>query len=182
MFPRLITYKNPFTGKEAEREYWFGISGSEVAELKLVHKKDITEYFDRIIETEDNRELIVLYRELLQLGVGVRNGHLFDKSPEVQNEFVQSGAYDSLFLELIQSKDQGAGFINDMFPKDLIDKYNAEKAQRESKTYTDDELLSMSNKQFKAVAGDWKNMDKHMHGIAMRRKEMSRNRHLTSAK
>lgn len=172
MFQREITYDN-LDGESVKATYWFGLDASEIALLKMTHKRDIGEYFNRIIRSEDNLEIMTMFQELLKLGVGRREGQRFDKSKDVKDEFVQTGAMNALFFELIQTKDQGASFINDMFPKKLIEQYEAEQA----KTYTDDELLAMTNAEFNRVAGDKKSRNKHMTVIAMRRKEINKEKH-----
>lgn len=176
MFQREIQYEN-LDGEPVSATYWFGLDASEIALLKVTHKQDIGEYFNRIIRSEDNLEIMAMFQELLKLGVGRREGQRFDKSKEIKDEFIQTGAFNALFFELLQTKDQGASFVNDMFPKKLIEQYEAEQA----KTYTDEELLAMTNAEFRRVAGDKRSMSKHMLGLAMKRKELNKARHQQGA-
>jgi hypothetical protein len=174
MFPRTITWKDPFTQKEVSREFWFGITPAEIAEMKLAHRKDLSEYLDAIIEAQDNRELILLYKALIEEGVGVREEARFLKArdyPDVHKDFFATGAYNQLFVDLLQSGDQGVKFLTDMFPMEFIHEWEA----KHQKSYTDAELLELPEPEFREIAGDWKDMDPHMHGIAMRRQELRRN-------
>lgn len=170
MFEHSITYKNKFDGSEITDKYWFGIDESEIATLKATHQEDIGAYFRRIINANNSEDLVKFYRELLTLGVGIRVGNRMDKSPEVQRDFIQTGAYNALFLELIQRPDQGASFINDMFPRELIEAYDRQQAE----TYTDEQLLKMSNEEFNRIAGPKKSRSKHMTMLAMKRREFNR--------
>lgn len=172
MFERVISYTN-LDDEPVEATFWFGLDTAEIALLKETHKRDIGEYFNRIIRSEDNLEIMTMFQELLRLGVGRREGQRFDKSEDVKNDFIQTGAFSALFWELMQTPDQGATFVNNMFPKKLIEQYEAEQAR----TYTDDELLDMTNAEFVRVAGHKKNRDKRMTVIAMRRKELNKAKH-----
>lgn len=179
MIEKQITYKNRFDPSEEITEtYWFDVSPSEIASLKVTHKQDIPAYFRRIQNAGSTEELVKFYRELIELGVGLRVGNRLDKSPEVRRDFVETGAYDALFMELIMSPDQGVGWINQMFPQDLIEQY----AEKKGDDYSDDELMSMTNAEFDRVAGPKKNRSKRMVMIAMKRKELNRERHLKLTK
>jgi hypothetical protein len=170
-----ITYKNRFNpNEEITDTYWFNLDPSEIATLKAAHKQDIAAYFRRIYNADTTEELVKFYRELIELGVGLRVGNRLDKSPEVRRDFVETGAYDALFMELIMSPDQGVGWINQMFPQDLIERYDTPKTADD---YSDDELMGMTNAEFDRVAGPKKNRSKRMVMIAMRRKEMNKERH-----
>lgn len=172
MFQRTISYKN-LDGEPVEATYWFNIDASEIALLKQTHKQDIEAYFQRIINSKNNLEILKMFQELLQLGVFIRDGQRMDKSQDVKDEFMQTGAFNALFLELIQTKDQGAKFISDMFPQDLIREYEAR--QDETK-YSDEQLLAMTNAEFNRIAGDKKNRSKRMTVIGMRRRELNKER------
>lgn len=175
MFEKQITYKNRFNpNEEITDTYWFGVDASEIATLKAAHQRDIGEYFRRIQNANSTEELVKFYRELILLGVGIRVGNRMDKSPEVQRDFVQTGAYDVLFMELIQSPDQGVGFINNMYPQDLIEQYDA----KTEADYDDAQLLAMTNAEFDAIAGPKKNRSKRMIMLAMKRKENNKAKHL----
>lgn len=173
MFDHTISYTNNL-GVPVTETWTFGISVSEIAEMKLAHRKDLTEYFDAIIAVEDTRELIMLYKALIKEGVGVRRGKHFVKArenEEVFHDFFSTPAYNELFVELIQSKDQGVKFLSDMFPTEYI---KAWEEKNKTKEYSDEELLNMSNRQFREVAGPPQEMSRHMHDIAMRRADMKR--------
>jgi hypothetical protein len=170
MFDKQITYKNKFDGTEITDTYWFNVEASEIAEMKAAHQDDIGAYFRRIQNANNSEELIRFYRDMICLGVGIRVGNRHDKSEQVKKDFVETGAYNALFMELIQSPDQGVGFINDMFPQDLIEQYD----RQQTETYTDQQLLDMSNAEFNRAAGDKRNRDKRMTIIAMKRKELNR--------
>lgn len=170
MFEKQITYKNKFDGSEITDTYWFDVEASEIATMKAAHQQDIGAYFRRIVNADNTEQLVQFYREMLLLGVGVRVGNRLDKSEQVQKDFIETGAYNALFLELIQRPDHGASFINDMFPQDLIEAYEAKQAE----SYSDQQLIDMEPQEFNRVAGPKKSRDKRMTIIAMKRRELNR--------
>ncbi len=171
MFERAITYKSKFPPHEEVTDtYWFDLEAREIAQLKATHQQDIGQYFRRIVNADNMEDLIKFYLELLSLGVAIRVGNRLDKSQSVRDEFIGTGAYNALFLELIQLPDMGASFVNEMFPQDLIEAYEAQQAEN----YSDPELIAMSNAEFNRIAGDKRNRDKRMTVIGLKRKELNR--------
>jgi len=168
MLPKTIRYKNPFTGEEVEKEYFFALSRAEIAKMKLAHRGDIEQYFKEIVERKDGAELIEVYEGLLLKAVGIREGDRLVKSQDIVDEFTQTGAYEELFMELIQSDDAGLGFFVKVFPEGLMEEVQAKEAEKQ---YTDEDLLNMSDDDFMAVAGSnpmkW---SKHHTALAMQRK------------
>lgn len=177
MFSEVITYKD-IDGNEAQEEYWFSLDESEIAQLKVTHKRDIGQYFRRIINADSTEQLILFYRELLELGVCMRVGNRLDKSQDVRDMFVGTGAYNALFLKLIQSPDQGASWINKMFPQELIEKY----AEEQAENYSDEQYLAMTNAEFARVAGPKGNRSKRMTILGIKRKELNREKNNKLAK
>lgn len=169
MLPKVITYKNQFTGEEVSKEYHFALSRAEIAKMQLAHRGDIVEYFNEIVAKKDGAELIEVYEGLLLKSVGIREGDRLVKSQDIIDEFTQTGAYEELFMELIQSEDAGLGFFMKVFPEGLMEE--AQAAENAKKSFTDEELLAMSDDEFMAVAGPnpmkW---SKHHTALAMQRK------------
>ena len=56
----------------------------------------------------------------------VQDGKYFEKSEEISRRFSQTGAYDELFLELLDP-DKCALFINGILPQDALARANAMK-------------------------------------------------------
>jgi hypothetical protein len=163
-----ISYKD-LDGNPAVVTYQFNLNASEIAELKIAHNDDLPAYLDKMIKSQNGQEVIIGFRSILTKAVGIREGDQLVKSQEIEDRFVQTGAYDAMFLELIGSKDSGAGFINSIMPQEIIDKHAQETH------HSDEELLTMSNREFAEIAGtDPKAMSKHLLPIYHERKERAR--------
>lgn len=169
MLPKTIRYRNLFTGEEISKEYHFALSRAEIAKMKLAHRGDIVEYFQEIVDRKDGAELIAVYEDMLLKSVGIRQGDRLVKTQDIVDEFKQTGAYEELFMELIQSDDAGLSFLTQVFPEGLLEEVQAKETAE--KQHTDEELLDMSDDDFMAVAGSnpmkW---SKHHTALAMQRK------------
>lgn len=165
--PYQISYKDRDNNPQVVT-YDFNLDASEIAELRIAHKSDLPEYLDRMIKSENGDEVVIGFRSILSKAVGRREGMRLVKSQDIIDEFMQTGQYNAMFLELIGRPDSGAGFITSIMPQDLLDKHAA------PESYSDEQLLAMSRSEFERVAGrDERQMDQRMLGIAWRRKEIA---------
>jgi hypothetical protein len=171
MKQKVIRYKNLFTGEDVEKEYYFSLSRAEIAKMKLAHRGDIVEYFNEIVADKNGAELIEVYEGLLLKSVAVRDGDNLLKTPELVQQFTGSGAYEELFMELIQSEDAGLSFFAEVFPDGMMEEAQTKQEDDAKSKLSDEELLTMSDDEFMAVAGKnpmkW---SKHMTALAMKRK------------
>ncbi|HVH54211.1 MAG TPA: hypothetical protein VNA32_08795 [Actinomycetota bacterium] len=173
MIEKTISFKN-FKDVPVTKTYFFNLSAAEVTELAMT-REGIDEYLREIIKTQETAKLWGLFRELLEMAVGkLVNDEVFTKSPEIRSEFLESGAWDEFFFELIGDAAFAAAFIKGMMPADLqerIDKLVANGGEIE-KQYTDLELLTVPDEEFYKVAGgrDFKDWSPRFQQIAYRRK------------
>jgi hypothetical protein len=143
MIPETITY-NDLDGKPVQKVWHFSLDRAEIAEMKIRHdgtgEGDLEDYLSRIVAEQDNNKLLDNFKAILFKSVGIRKGNYIDKSPEIQAEFVGSGAYE-------------ANLINGIIPKDMAEQAAAKEAEDKSKQYTDADLLAMTDEAFFAIAG-----------------------------
>jgi len=120
MFKRDVTYED-FNGKEVTETFYFNLSKRELIQLEVEYKGGIQETLQRIIDTEDNKTLVAEFQRIVILAYGVKSddGRRFIKNDELREEFSQTAAYDSLFMELATNSDSASVFINGIIPKDI---------------------------------------------------------------
>ncbi len=120
MLKRDITYLD-FNDEEVTDTFYFNITKSEIIELEVEYKEGLDATIKRIIETKDNKSLIAEFKRLILLAYGEKSadGKRFIKSDESREAFSQTGAYDSLFMELATQDDKAAEFIKGVLPKDI---------------------------------------------------------------
>ena len=82
------------------------------------------DYIRRIVESEDGKKIIEVYKELLLKSYGEKSldGEYFMKSDEMRKKFACSEAYSKLFMELATDDKAAAEFINGVVPKSVADK------------------------------------------------------------
>lgn len=121
MLARKIKYTN-LNGEERERTFYFHFSKSEVMEMELSKEGGFEVFIQRIINTRDQKELVKMFRDLIQESYGIKSddGEQFIKNEKVLNEFVQSEAYSELYMELATNTDAAIEFINGIFPQQIM--------------------------------------------------------------
>jgi hypothetical protein len=154
-------------GEPVEQDWYFSLGKTDALEMDLVHHEDVAEYLNDILKNKDSRKLLEVWKELLFRSVGKREGNLLVKNDEVLREFKQGGAYEQFFSELVEADDAGAEFFLSIMPADVQVKV----VEEQNKTYTKDELMSMTDDEFAQVAGrDVTEMSKEHMQIAFLRK------------
>lgn len=173
MIEKTISFEN-FKGNRVTKTYYFNLSAAEVTELAMT-REGIDEYLREIIKTEETSKLWPLFKELLGMAVGkFVNDEVFTKNPEIKSEFMESGAWEEFFFELIGDATFAAAFIKGMMPANLQERIDALvlNGETEKKEYTDVELLTIPEEEFFKAAGgrDFKDWSPRFQQIAYRRK------------
>lgn len=171
MLKKTITYTD-FNDEEQTEDFYFHLSRADLAELSFEHPGGLKGYLEEIIKAEDAKQIVETFKTIIARSVGIRSedGRHFKKSAEISNDFMQTAAYDEMFMELItDEKDAVLVFVKGILPATLVDA--AEKAELEPKEYTVAELEAMSREEFAAVAGnDPRNMTRDQLMVSFTRK------------
>ena len=120
MLKRTIKYED-FEGNPIEEEFYFNLSKSELIELEVQYEKGLADTLQDIVKANDTKSLVAEFKKLVLLAYGQKSldGKRFIKSDELREEFAQSLAYDSLFMELATDDKAAASFIQSIVPRDL---------------------------------------------------------------
>lgn len=166
VIPKEITFTN-HDGEQVTETWWFGLEPADVVDMEIAHLPNPAEYLTQILKDHDSRALLELWRELLWRSVGKRVGKLFVKDQETLREFKFGGAFNQFFTDLCTSEDAGASFFTSILPENIQQKIQEE----QTKEYTKDELLAMSDEDFERIAGtDTKKMSEAHFMIAYERR------------
>lgn len=122
MFKRDITYED-FDGDKVTETFYFNLTRTELIQLEVHYKGGLKEALDRIIKSQDNKQLIEEFQRIILLSYGVKSddGKRFIKNDALKDEFSQSAAYDELFMELSTNEESAANFINGIIPKNFAE-------------------------------------------------------------
>lgn len=117
-----LKFNDLFTNEEKVETHYFHLSKADLVELEVSRKGGLQEHIKNIITSEDGRAIIEEFKDLILRAYGVRSedGKRFIKNEEVRQEFYNSEAYSTLFLQLCTDADAAAAFINGIVPGDLL--------------------------------------------------------------
>lgn len=168
MLQKTITYTN-FKGKPVTETFCFHLNKAEIAELELSRKGGLSDFIRQLVKSADGGAILSAFKEIITMSVGQESedGRRFVKSQEIVDDFVQSGAYAELLMELAGNSDAASEFVKAIVPADLLDKIE----DVELPEFTDEELLAMPQDQFDKIAGkNPSEMDKRHLLIAFERR------------
>lgn len=171
MINRTIAFKD-LDGKDVEEEYYFSLNKAELAEWMITAPGgDLQAYLKQLQESRNGKEVFDALKNVLTMSVAKRVGNRLVKNQDVVDEFMQTPAYEALFMELMVNN--GAGLLE--FVKGIVPEDMAAGFEQEQRTYDDAELLAMTDEEFyNAVGRDEKDWSKQVLLVAVRRKTSHR--------
>ena len=121
MFVKEIKYTD-FNGMDRSEKFYFNLTKSELTEMDLTTAGGMKSFIERITNTQDQAELIKLFKELILKAYGVKSddGKQFMKSEELVKAFSQTMAYDTYFMQLATDEKEAIKFVNGIMPADLV--------------------------------------------------------------
>jgi hypothetical protein len=118
MLKKAITFIN-IDGETVTEEFWFQITASEIAKKAVVEGEDYGKRLEGLTVERDGAVIIKEFEKILGDAVGRREGMRFVKSQEITDYFLQSGAYDAFFMDIMTSSDSGASVLTGIFPANI---------------------------------------------------------------
>jgi hypothetical protein len=132
MLKRNVTYEN-FNDETVTETFYFNMTKAELVEFEYAYEGGFTNAIEKMVETNDNKGLIFVFKDLILRSYGIRSedGKRFIKNEQLCEEFSQTGAYSALFLELATDDKAASEFITGVVPKDMASTVQQElKAQK----------------------------------------------------
>lgn len=125
MYKKTINYTD-FNGVDRKEDFYFNFMKAELVEMNMSTGGGLKSFIERITNTQDQMELIRLFKELVLKAYGIKSddGKRFIKSQEIRDAFEQTNAYNELFMMLATNDKEAANFINNVMPADLIAEAN----------------------------------------------------------
>lgn len=199
MHKRSISFLD-LDGDLRTQDFYFNMTMPEVTELELDMPGGMSNYWISMVENKDAKNMLKSFKDLISMAYGERadDGITFLKEDPITGRplgrrFLQTGAYVSLFLELLGPKatsNDFVEFLKAVLPVELVesmpeDLENVQLPQTESvlksvqaeKTliehYSRKEQLDMSQEQFDQLAGtDPQKWTHEIMQVAFQRKSM----------
>lgn len=123
MLKKTVQYED-FNGDSQVEDIYFNLTKAEIAEMEMSKNGGLTAHITKVSEAKNNKELIVLFKDILVKSVGKRSddGKRFIKNAEIIEEFISSEAYSTIFMELAFNDEAAVEFITGVMPKGLVKK------------------------------------------------------------
>jgi hypothetical protein len=121
MYKKTINYTD-FNGVDRKEDFYFNFMKAELVEMNMSTGGGLKSFIERITNTQDQIELVKLFKELVLKAYGVKSddGKRFIKSQELRDAFEQTNAYSELFMLLATNENEASKFINGIMPADVL--------------------------------------------------------------
>lgn len=126
-----------YDNNERTETLYFNLNQSELIEVALDIPDDVSETvgndpskFDKdvvakgLVEKMGQKGIMGFVKDLLLKSYGIKSedGRRFIKSKEISEEFSQTIAFDTIFMELMSDDNAAADFVNNVIPASVIEK------------------------------------------------------------
>ena len=120
MLKKTITYTD-YDGMERTEDFWFNLSKTELTKLDAELPGGVLGVLRKIIDKKDRKALVDFIETLILRSYGEKtlDGKRFVKTPEMAEEFMQTPAYDELFMSILRDTDSQTSFINGVIPQSM---------------------------------------------------------------
>lgn len=121
MLKKTITFTD-YNGVERTEDFYFNLNKAEVMEMEMGTTGGFADMINGIIAAKDVPALISIFKDMILKAYGQKSpdGRRFIKSKELSEEFSQTEAYVSLYMELATDDEAAANFVNCIMPHDLV--------------------------------------------------------------
>ena len=118
MYKKTIKYVD-YNGTERVEDFRFNLNESEIMEMEASLNGGLTQYMERIVAEQDTNHIMEVFKNIIMKAYGVKSldGKRFEKSDEISRAFVQTEAYNVLFMELLRDAQSAADFMNGIVPQ-----------------------------------------------------------------
>ena len=121
MLTKAITYTN-YNGEKRTKNFYFNLTATELAKMEIVEKAGLEETIKQMINEDDRAKILQLFDSIVLGAVGEKSadGETFVKNDKIREDFKNHPAYDTLFMELLNS-DAMADFISKIIPQNIAE-------------------------------------------------------------
>lgn len=126
MLKKTITYTD-YDGMERTEDFWFNLSKTELTKLDAELPGGVLGVLRKIIDKKDRKALVDFIETLILRSYGEKtlDGKRFAKTPKMAEEFMQTPAYDELFMSILSDTDSQTSFINGVIPQSMAKEIEA---------------------------------------------------------
>lgn len=121
MLKREIAYED-FDGNKVTDTFYFNLNRTELIEMEVGYEGGLQAALKRIIESKDNKNLISEFKKIILQSYGMKSedGKRFIKNDSLREDFMQTAAFDALFMDLATNDGSAADFIKGILPSGFV--------------------------------------------------------------
>ena len=122
MIKKTIKYTD-YNGNEREDVAMFNLDEAELMEMELSTTGGLSAAIEKIVQEQDTAKIIAMFKDIVLKAYGQisDDGRRFIKNDTIREEFQQSKAYSTLFMELATDADAATKFIEGVIDVDQND-------------------------------------------------------------
>lgn len=119
MIKETISYED-FNNKPRTEEFYFNLSETEILEM-VAENESLEENLRAVVAANDGGKIMSVFKDLLRRSYGQKSedGRRLMKGDDITRAFMESNAYNVLFLKLVTDPEYAAKFIEGILPKNL---------------------------------------------------------------
>lgn len=112
MIKKIIKYTD-FNGNENEEVVYFNLNKVECTKLQVSKAGGLKEYIEEVVKSGDEKAMIELFDTVLLTSYGIKSddGKRFIKSEQLKQEFMQSPAYEAIFMQIATNVAEADAFM-----------------------------------------------------------------------
>lgn len=134
MIKKVITYTD-WNGLERNEEHFFHLSKPEIVKMQESVKGGYDVQLKAIAAGMNGAGIMQFFEDFIKASYGEKSddGRRFMKSEEISRAFMETGAYNALFEEMITNAKAAAEFVNSVMPPDVVKQAAEESAKNTPK-------------------------------------------------
>lgn len=113
MLKKSITFEN-FDGVSVTEDHYFNLTLAECTKLEA--GDNLSTMLGNIVKSNDGKKILMAFEDIVSKAYGRREGDRFVKKPEYWEEFTQTEAWSSLFMEVATDAQKSVEFFQGMLP------------------------------------------------------------------
>ena len=131
MIKRRITYPD-YNGVERTEDFYFGLTKTEISKMEVSTECGLVAMLQRVMDKRDGKTIMHFIESIIHQSYGEKSldGKKFmKKNGALADEFVETEAYNLLFMELISDPEAAVAFVKGILPDDMRQAVEEEEAK-----------------------------------------------------
>jgi len=133
MYAKKLTWEG-FDGETKSGTFYFHLTKTEMVKLSLKYKGGLVKTLNSLLENQDEQKVLLILDDIVMTAYGELDSdgiHFAKANGAKAADFAETGAYDALFMELLQDPGAMSDFLNHIIPKDVANEMSKAQIQKD---------------------------------------------------